>query len=83
VLSTDSIVYVFVVFFMLQLRFASYLINEYVMLCYVMSTARRFEQIDRAARDRSFSAASPRPWNDLPSGLYGGRDLPPTSSGQL
>ena len=29
------------------------------MLCYVMSTARRFEQIDRAARDRSFSAACP------------------------
>ena len=53
------------------------------MLCYVMSTARRFEQIDRAARDRSFSAAGRRPWNDLPSGLYGGRDLPPTSSDQL
>ena len=59
VLSTDSIVYVCVVFFMLQLRFASYLINEYVMLCYVMSIAPRFEQIDRAARDRSFSAACP------------------------
>ena len=28
--------YVYVLFFMLKLRFASYLINEYVMLCYVI-----------------------------------------------
>ena len=35
-LTTVSKMYVYVLFFMLQLRFASYLINEYVMLCYVM-----------------------------------------------
>jgi len=28
--------YVYVLFFMSKLRFASYLINEYVMLCYVV-----------------------------------------------
>jgi len=32
--------------------------------------------------DRSFSAAGPRLWNDLPPGL-GGRDLPSTPSDNL
>jgi len=36
VLSTVSIMYVYVLFFMLYLRFASYLINEYVMLFYAI-----------------------------------------------
>jgi len=33
--------------------------------------------------DRSFSAAGPRLWNDLPRGLYGGQDCPSTPSENL
>ena len=32
--------YVYVLFFMLQLRFASYSVNEYVMLCYRVTVKR-------------------------------------------
>jgi len=43
----------------------------------------KFSSKQRHCGDRSFSAAGPRLWTDLPTGLYGGRELPSTPSNNL